>query len=432
MSPVDVTGELAILGGDAVCTVPWPSWPRTDREMVAAVTEVLNSGRWAVSGNWTGKRPIDMEFADRFAAFTGARWCLPVDHGSSALLVALTALGVRPGDEVIVPGLTWVACATAVLRAGAVPRLVDIDRDTLCLDPAAVAAAINHRTTAIIVVHLYSAMAEMDELRRIARARGIPIIEDAAQAHGARWHDGVAGALGDIGTFSMQQGKPLTSGEGGAIVTSSPELHTRMECLRGDGRRYMPEPGRRIGLPDLTEVGGVAGSNMHLSEIQAAMLLAGLRRLPEENAHRSVTADILDREFGKLPGYRLIRPYPGNSRRTYYHYVLRFEPETFCGRPADVVSSAVSAELGYWVHPPYQPLNVHPLYSPQKYALAEFPGIRDRLAREHDLLPVATYEAAHSMLFHHPLLLAPENRMYDVVEAVEKVRRNAHRLPADS
>jgi hypothetical protein len=112
--------------------------------------------------------------------------------------------------------------------------------------------------------------------------------------------------------------------------------------------------------------------------------------------------------------------------------VLRFEPETFCGRSADVVSSAVSAELGYWVHPPYQPLNVHPLYSPRKYALAEFPGIGERLARDHDMLPVATYEAAHSMLFHHPLLLAPENRMYDVVEAVEKVRRNAHRLPADS
>lgn len=136
------------------------------------------------------------------------------------MLAALTALEVQPGDEVIVPGLTWVACASSVLRAGGIPILVDIDPRTLCLDPHAVEAAITSRTAAILGVHLYSAMAEMHELRRIAASHGLPIIEDAAQAHGARWeHDG-AGSLGEIGVFSMHQNKVLTSGEGGAAAGS--------------------------------------------------------------------------------------------------------------------------------------------------------------------------------------------------------------------
>lgn len=423
------SAPLAILGGPAVCSAPWPKWPDAGGRSRDSLLEVLESSRWAVSGPWTGRPPLDMEFATRFAAFVGARWCVPVDHGSSALLAALTALDVGPGDEVIVPGLTWVACASAVLRAGGIPILVDIDPNTLCLSPAAVEAAITPRTAAILAVHLYSAMAEMDELSRIAAAAGVPILEDAAQAHGALWRGRGAGSLGAIGTFSMQQGKVLTSGEGGAAVTSDAGLRDRLERLRGDGRRYTASAQRVIGRQDLEEVGGLQGWNMHLSEFQAALLLEGLEQLPEQNARRAQAAQFLDGEFDGLEGVATIRPYPGNTHRTYYHYVLRIEPDAWAGRSIDVACEAVSAELGVWIHPPYQPLNVHPLFQPQRHPFARLPGWTAKLDPRRFELPEAHRQADRAMLFHHSMLLGDERHLAAIVESVAKVQRYAHLLP---
>ena len=173
--------ELAALGGPRVWTEGWPHWPRFGPRALPLLQEVLESQRWAISGNWTGRRTMDEVFCARFAEFLGCGRVLAVDHGSSALVAALLALEVGEGQEVILPGLTWVACATTVLRVNALPVLVDVCPRTLCLDPTAVEAAITPRTAAIMVVHLYSAMADMDELRRIASNHGIPIVEDCAE-----------------------------------------------------------------------------------------------------------------------------------------------------------------------------------------------------------------------------------------------------------
>ena len=429
--PVAGTAPLAVLGGEAVCTAPWPTWPQIGTDALERVRGVLSGGRWTVSGPWVGRPPLDVEFAERFSAFVGARWCVPVDHGSSALLAALTALEVQPGDEVIVPGLTWVACASSVLRAGGIPILVDVDPQTLCLDPDAVEAAITSRTAAILGVHLYSAMAEMHELRRIAASHGLPIIEDAAQAHGARWeHDG-AGSLGEIGVFSMHQNKVLTSGEGGAAVTSDPELQARLEQLRGDGRRYLASGGRRaLGRPDLEEVGALQGWNMHMSEMQAALLLDALERLPEQNSRRARAARFLDREFSEIEGLEIVLPYPRNTERTYYHYVLRISPEAFAHRPVEVICEAVGAELGAWIYPPIRPLDVHPLYQPQSHPLARLPGWAERLNPRRFDLPEAHSVAGHALLFHHSMLLATDRQLLAIVEAVDKVKRHAHHLSA--
>lgn len=423
------SAPLAILGGPAVFIGSWPKWPRHEGRSPDSLLKVLDSGRWAVSGPWTGRPPLDVEFAERFAAFVGAQWCVPVDHGSSALLAALTALDVGPGDEVIVPGLTWVACASAVLRAGGIPILIDIDPDTLCLAPAAVEAAITPRTAAILAVHLYSAMAEMDQLGRIAAAAGIPVLEDAAQAHGARWRGIGAGSLGAIGTFSMQQGKVLTSGEGGAAVTSDPRLRNRLEQLRGDGRRYTARDQRVIGRQDLEEVGEVQGWNMHLSEVQAALLLDGLEQLPEQNARRAQAAQFLDSEFASLEGVTTIRPYPENTARTYYHYVLRIEPDAWAARSIDVICEAMSAELGAWIHSPYRPLNAHPLFQPQRHPFARLPGWAARLDPRRFELPEAHRQADRAMLFHHSMLLGDRTQLAAIVEAVTKVQRYAYLLP---
>lgn len=422
---------LAVLGGEAACTSPWPQWPEIGPDALERVRGVLSSGRWAVSGPWVGSPPLDVEFAERFSAFVGARWCVLVDHGSSALLAALMALGVQPGDEVIVPGLTWVACASAVLRAGAIAILVDIDPRTLCLDYRAAEAAITSRTAAILVVHLYSAMAEMHELRRIAAKHGLPIIEDAAQAHGARWEQDGAGSLGDVGVFSMHQNKVLTSGEGGAAVTSDPELQSKLEQLRGDGRRYLARGDRRVlGRLDLEEVGVLQGWNMHMSEMQAALLLDGLERLPGQNSRRARAARFLDREFSAIDGLEIVLPYPRNTERTYYHYVLPVDPDAFARLPIEVICEAVSAELGAWVHPPVRPLDAHPLYQPRLHPFARLPGWTERLNPRRFDLPEAHRLAERALLFHHSMLLGTDQQLLAIVEAVDKVRRHAHRLTA--
>ncbi|MEU4982758.1 DegT/DnrJ/EryC1/StrS family aminotransferase [Streptomyces sp. NPDC021969] len=419
--------DLALHGGPPVWTAGWPRWPQLGPDTLRRVSGTLRSDRWAVSGPWTGSRPVERELADRFAEFVGAGWCVPVDHCSSALIAGLHALGVGPGDEVIVPGLTWVASASVVARTGAVPILVDIDPDTLCIDPRAVEAAITPATVAVTAVHLYSAMADMDTLRALADRHGLALVEDAAQSYGARWRDAGAGSLGDFGTFSAQQGKTLTSGEGGLFVTSDEALRAKVEMLRGDGRRYAPGP-HTPGRPDLEERSVVQGWNMHLTEIQASLLLDGLERLPEQNRRRAVFAEQLDKDLVAEGDLEPIVPYPGNDQRAYYHYAIRLREGAFAGLGAASVCEALGAELGYWVHTPYRPLDGHPLYDPRRLPGAGSGPGADRLDPSRFHLPAAHREAARTVLFHHPMLLGEDAHREAIVEAFAKVRRNAGRL----
>lgn len=414
--------QLAIEGGSPVRRAPWPDWPQARPETVAAIASATGSNRWAISGFWTGEPPLDQRFAEQFSQYLGVRSTVPCDHGSSALVMALEALGIGVGDEVLVPGLTWVACATAVLRVNAEPVLVDICPRTLCLDPRAVETAITHRTAAILVVHLYSAMADMDALRRIAERHGLLLIEDSAQAHGATWGGRKAGSLGDIGTFSFQQGKVMTSGEGGAAVTSDPRLAALLEQVRGDGRRYraaIPEPGTM----QLHEVGGIQGRNYGLSEFQAAVLLEGLSRLDAQNQQRAAHADFLTTHLGKAEGLEPVEPYPQNDFRAYYHYPLRFDREAFSGKSAQWLAAALGAELGTWVHPPYAPLSRHPLLMAPRGR--RFGGRGGELRSIPHGLPEAERQVARTALLHHSCLLGSRRDMDDIVTAVGKVRRGA-------
>ncbi|MGW2785118.1 DegT/DnrJ/EryC1/StrS family aminotransferase [Streptomyces populi] len=424
-----MTGRLALAGGAPVWSGDWPGWPQLGPHTAERVAQVLNGERWAISGHWTGRPAVEVELAERFAEFVGARWCVPVDHGSSALITGLHALGIKPGDEVIVPGLTWVASASVVARTGAIPVLVDIDPDTLCIDPQAVEAAITPATVAVMAVHLYSAMADMDALRAIARRHSLALVEDAAQAYGSTWNGAGAGSLGDFGAFSAQQGKTLTAGEGGLLVTSDPGLRERAEMVRGDGRRYTLGP-REVGRPELEELSLVQGWNMHISEVQSALLLDGLERLLEQNACRAAAAEVLDKALGAEGDLEPIKPYAANDRRAYYHYAIRLRPGAFAGRSAATVCRALSAELGFWVHTPYRPLNGHPLYDPRR-----LPGLADqdfawKFNPARFELPVAHREAERTLLLHHPMLLGSPGHTQAVVDAFDKIRRLADQLPA--
>ncbi len=420
--PTEAARRLALDGGRPARSPerPWPAWPRATSAAARALEDTLRSGRWAISGPWTGQPSRNQLFAERFAAFHGVPHCVPCSNGSSALAIALAAVGVGPGDEVVVPGLTWVANASSVFRAQAVPVLVDLDPETLCLSAKAVEEALTPRTRAITAVHLYGSMADMDALRRIADRAGVALIEDCSHVHGATWRGARAGSLGDVGAFSMQQTKLMTSGEGGALITARSDLAARLEQLRADGRAFTGAT--RPGALELAEVGDVLGTNQSLSEFQAALLVEALERLEEENRRRAQNAGFLDEKLGALPGLAPVPCSPAQTARAWYAYVLRIEGGELGGIGLETLAARLEAELHFPVERIYRPLNDHVLYRPTE-ALGDrlSPRQREELDPRRFVLPECDRAYAECIALHHRLLLGDEADMADVVAAFEKV-----------
>jgi len=375
---------------------------------------------------YRGQPSKNRETAAAFARYHEARHCTLTSSGSASLLCALEAAGVGAGDEVIVPGLTWVASASAILNANAIPVFADIDRETLCISPASIRDAITERTRAILVVHLYAAVADMQAIMEIATRAGLVVIEDCAQAHGAILDGKKVGTFGALGCFSFHQSKVLTCGEGGAVITDDPALHRRVEQLRADGRVMVDAP--VAGQPEWIAGGEMMGTNFCLSELQAAVLLGQLEVLDEQLARRSDNAAHLDR---LLASTAVARPQPtrvGNTRRSYYHYAVRIEPAAFEGIPIERIASALSAELGARVFPIYPPLTQTPLYAPRtrkRFQLGD--DHVERLSRTFSL-PACIEAAQCHVAFHHALLLGSRQDMGDIAEAIDKVHRHRDEL----
>jgi len=213
--------KLAIAGGAAVRAEPYPEWPHGDDEDVAAVEEVVRGGRW---GGFPEPGPKASAFEEAFAAYQGARYGVLMSNGTVTMEVALKALGIGWGDEVIIPALTFAATVYAPIAAGALPVIVDVTPDRWTIDPALVEAAITPRTRAIMPVHLGHQMADMDRLMEIARSHSLSVVEDCAHAHGQRWNGEGAGCIGDFGSFSHQSSKIMTAGEGGSLLTNDERL----------------------------------------------------------------------------------------------------------------------------------------------------------------------------------------------------------------
>jgi perosamine synthetase len=254
------------------------------------VLDALDSG-WVSS---IGKY-ID-EFEANFARYCGTEYALAVSNGTTALHLALAALGLQAGDEVIVPDLTFVATANAVAYTGATPVLADVDADTLCIDPASVKSLISGRTKAIIPVHLYGHPADMDALKEIGDAHGLAIIEDAAEAHGAEYRGRRVGGLGKCGVFSFYGNKVITTGEGGMLTTNDQELYQRARRLRDHAmspqRRYFHEE---------------RGFNYRITNLQAALGVAQLERIDDFLDRRAEIMSWYDREIATTDHVRLNR-----------------------------------------------------------------------------------------------------------------------------
>jgi dTDP-4-amino-4,6-dideoxygalactose transaminase len=250
------------------------------------MVRVLESKRWSAIDHSDSQCA---SFEREFAAYHGVRHAITVTNGTSALMVALKALGVAPGDEVIVPAVTYAATATAASLIGAVPVFVDVDSRSHNILPAGIEAAMSPRTRAIVIVHLHGHPCELDPIMELARSRGIPVVEDCAQAHGATYRGRRVGTFGQVAAFSFAMTKNLTAGEGGAVLTDDEGLAREARALRDHGR----PPGQKDDHPKL-------GWGFRMTEFQGALLRSQLRRLDSQLARKAEGAAYLAEQLGRL------------------------------------------------------------------------------------------------------------------------------------
>lgn len=378
----------------------------------AALLRVLESRRW-----WMGDGDEVREFEREFAAHHQTRRALAVTNGTHTLELILTALGVGYGDEVIIPDYTFIATATAVLFVNAIPIPVDIEPDTLCLDPVQVERAIGPRTRAIITVHLAGNPGRLDQLKDVARRHGLPLIEDAAHAHGARWRGIPVGNHGVAASFSFQASKTMTAGEGGAIVTNDEGLAETIESLRNCGRVK--------GKPFYRHE--VLGSNYRMTEFQAAMLRVQLRRLAEAAPRRHENGVYLTRMLSQIPGIQPQRQDPDLTLQGHYLYVFLYDPEAFGGLSRADFVRALEAE-GIPTQESYPAIHATPLFAERRFGprfgTPSHPLYRDLPDYAAMSRPVAERAAACAVWLPHRVLLGQRRDMEQIAEAIEKIRRH--------
>jgi 3-amino-5-hydroxybenzoate synthase len=405
--------KLALLGGKPVKTKDFPAWPQYDEKEEKVLMEVLHSGIW-----WRTPGTKTLQFEKDFAKAHQVEHGIACTNGTAALEIAVTALGIGTGDEVIVPDFTFVATASAVLAMGAMPVMVDVDPETFNIDPDAVEKAITARTKAIIAVHLGGMPCDMDRLLEIAKKHKLFLIEDSAHAHGSEWKGHKVGSMGDCGTFSFQASKLMTAGEGGIIITKSAELETRLRSVHDCGRM----PGEWFYSHFINS------SNYRLSEWQGAVLSQQLSRLDEQAAKRTENAEYLDRELAKIEG---IRPQKRDARVTrngYYCYIFHYDPQAFNGLKTEKFIEALNAE-GIPTQASYPPVRKLAVFQNGEYRKKL---LSEQANEKHEFLnaacPVTDDAYENTVWLVHRTLLGAEQDAADIVQAVKKIQRNAKEL----
>jgi len=405
--------ELALNGGKKTKQKAFPVWPQYDEAEKKALLNVLDSRVW-----WRTPGTRTLQFEKDFAKFHGAKHGIAVTNGTAALEVAMSALGVKPGDEVIVPDFTFVATASAVLYAGAMPVFVDVLPETHCIDPQLTEAAITARTRAIIAVHMGGHPADLDALGALAKHKGIALIEDSSHAHATEWKGQRIGAIGTAGTFSFQSSKLMTAGEGGIIVTNDDAFERRARSVHDCGRM----PGEWFYSHYIN------GSNYRLSEWQGAVLSAQLTRLDAQTQRRHQNSRVLDKLLGQIPG---ITPQKLDSRCTrngQYAYIFHVDSKQFAGVNTERLIQAMNAE-GIPNQASYPPVHLLDVFKSGEY--------RKRLcgtqATEPHAFLKATYPVTHqaawaSIWIPQPALLGDEEDMQEIASAWRKIQKFAKEL----
>lgn len=396
--------KLAIKGGNPVRTKPFTKWPIFDEREEKALIEVLRSGHW---GRISGKK--NEEFEEKFSKFVGASYGVTCVNGTAALEIALRAMNIGKGDEVIVPAYTFIATASACILVGADPVFVDIDPNTYNIDPKYIEQAITTKTKAIIAVHIGGCPANMDEIMRIAKKYNLLVIEDAAQAHGAEWRGKKVGSIGDMATFSFQASKNINAGEGGIVTTNNKKFADMAWSLMNVGR---VKEGGWYDHP-------ILGWNYRMTEFQAAILLVQMERIEEQMKKREENAKYLADGLRKIGGVEPLVPDEGVTRHAYHLFIFRYNKDEFKGVKRETFIKALNAE-GIPASPGYVPLY-------------KFPAILDWPYKERDYrdvyLPVtekACYE--EGIWLSQNILLGPKEDMDDILTAVSKIKENIDEL----
>ena len=406
----------AMLGGKRLRTQGYQHWPMVEAPDEQAVLEVARSGHW-----YRGQAVE--RFEEEYAKLNKAKYCVAVSSGTSALYTSLGALGIGPGDEVIVAPYTFVATVNVALLHYAMPIFADTDRETFLLDPRKIEAAITDRTAAIIPVHVGGAVADMDGILEVAKKRNIPVVEDACQAHLAQWRDRGAGAWGTSGCFRFQLSKNLSSGEGGAILTNDESMANKCYAFHNNCRK------RKTASGNFTYEGGRA-TNLRMTEFQGALLSSQMPRIEQRAKTRSENAQYLTGMLREIPGIIPARMYEGCTRNAYHLYMFRYQPEQFANLPRVKFLRAMHAE-GISCSAGYGPLNKAPFI---RDALRTRPYVKvygkDAIDKweERNRCPENDKLCEEAVWFTQTMLLGPRSDMDQIVEAVRKIRAFAPQL----
>jgi perosamine synthetase len=328
--------DLALFGGPRVLEhPPIEHWRKIDGNVRNAVLNLMDQNLSTIP-NGGG---VVAEFESAFAKMTGSRYALAMNSGTSTLHSAYAAVGVGPGDEVLVPAYTWHATITPILHCSATPVFCDIDPATLTICPDDLERKITPRTKAISIVHVWGNVCDMDRILEIAKRHRLPLIEDCSHAHGAAWNGRKVGSMGAIGCFSCQGPKAVSGGELGIAVTDDAELYDRMILLGHFGRA-------KVGCNEaIRSVGDMSlGSKYRAHAWAVAMANEDLKRLPELNAKRTRNYQILNDGLRNTPGIEVINPLPGAERGGYLEFKWKLTPEALSIASRDRITEAIQAE----------------------------------------------------------------------------------------
>jgi dTDP-4-amino-4,6-dideoxygalactose transaminase len=390
--------SLALHGGSPVRTQPWPRWPQWGEEETQRLHQVLEAGEWG------GFHPVVREFEAAFGRRHAAKHCLAAVNGTLTLEAALRALDVGPGDEVIVPPYTFIATANAVRLVGATPVFVDVEPDTYNLDVNKIEEALGPRVKAIIPVHFAGLPVDMDALLPLAERHGLGVVEDAAHAHGSTWRGTPMGTLGHIGSFSLQQSKNLTAGEGGILTTNHDDLAARLWSYINQGRSPQGAWYEHENL----------GSNLRMTAWQAGILMAQLERFDAQLERRMENARRLHAILEEIDGPQPMRWDARADHHAHHLFMMRYDPERFAGVPRERFVAALKAEgvpcsTGYAI----------PLY--------QQPPLDERHSR---ILacPVSEQACREAIWLTQSILLAEPAEMDHIAEAMVKIREHSDEL----
>lgn len=323
-----------------------PKWPISDEKEERALKEVLQSSNWWRNGGTQVKA-----FEKEFAKYQGSKGGITVSNGTAAIEIALKALGIREGDEVIVPDFTFYSTVSAVLAVKAIPVLVDVKEDTYCIDVDRIKEAITHKTKAVIPVHMAGNVCDMDEINDIAAKYNIAVIEDSSHAHGSSWKSKGAGSIGILGTFSFQNAKLLTSGEGGIVLANNDEMLERLLLESNCGRSEKDTNYQHV----------LIGTNARLSEFQGAVLRVQLGRLDEQIAVREENYQYLCELLSDVEGIEMQKISDDMTVDPHYMIMFYYDKEVFHGAErAEFVSYLKS--MGIPCNRSYESLHKLPVF----------------------------------------------------------------------